>query len=117
MNFLKIAIAITCIAVLVPIGCQKDSLEKDEMEDSNSQLLARDGDQNIFITGGGASEDTSINITTLGPTRENPYTVENFTAAYNELYDPDISSLPITDYYIKFTPTTHEEVEILATSD
>ncbi|MEP6646487.1 MAG: hypothetical protein ABJC12_05320 [Saprospiraceae bacterium] len=53
----------------------------------------------------------------MGPPRENPYTVENFTAAYNELYNPDITSLPVTNFYIKFTPNTHEQLELLSNSE
>lgn len=104
------------LALLVIMGCQKESLDQDPNESILNPILTRE-DQHSFITGMGVDEDTSTNITTLGPARVNPYTVENFTAAYNELYNPDILSLPITHYYIKFTPTTHEQLDLLAKSD
>ena len=110
---------LACIGIFlfIPFGCQKEAYEPENMDNSSAPLLPREGNENLFVTGGVASEDTSADMTTLGPQRENPYTIDNFTAAYNELYNPDTLSLPITHYYIKFSPTTHEQVALLASSE
>jgi len=99
-------------------SCKKD-LENDDLSKKNliSSINSRTSDNSEIVVGGlENANDTLRKQTILGVMRDNPYTVENFTAAYNELYDPDISSLPTTHYYYKFTPTNSDELKLLVKS-
>lgn len=104
------------LLALIPLGCQKDKDWQDETQNTVSQEIDFRSSQS-FITGGGFQEITAPVLTVLGNSRPNPYAVENFTAAYNELYEPDVTSLPITHHYITFTPASHDELVALAKSD
>ncbi len=48
--------------------------------------------------------------TVLGETRENPFTVEQMAAAHRFLYGSDVQAMPTTDLYVKFMPTTEEDI-------
>ena len=104
------------VVCFFPLGCKKDSLGVDKPSDS-FQISERSESLNEFYSGGTTEEDTLTKLTVLGNVRNNPYTVQNFTAAYNELYEPDIQSLPVTHHYIKFLPANQEEMIVLAKSD
>jgi hypothetical protein len=95
-------------------SCNKThfSEEKEKFIDS-----VQNRESHEFYSGGENNEIIEDKLTILGETRINPYTVENFTEAYNELYEPDISTLQVTDYYLQFSPTTNEDVLKLAKSD
>jgi len=111
-------LAFLCLlALLLPMGCKKDSLQT--TPDTPPKLFGanRTDDTNIFDTSKDNPADTLQKITVLGNVRANPYTVENFTAAYNELYEPDVSALPTTHYYVKFSPATYDDQILLAKSD
>ena len=111
-------LAFLCLlALLLPMGCKKDSLQT--TPDSPPKLFGanRTDDTNIFDTSKDNPADTLQKVTVLGNVRANPYTVENFTAAYNELYEPDVSALPTTHYYVKFSPATYDDQLLLAKSD
>lgn len=62
----------------------------------------------------GAMSLTEVEQTVLGEKRINPYTVENMTAAWNQLY-PEYSEtiLPTTDLYVRFHPKTPQEFKDL----
>lgn len=102
--------------LLLQWGCKKDPLHN-ETYDVSLQTTERADLSHTFISNDVVETDTATKATVLGATRVNPYTVANFTAAYNELYEPDISALPTTDWYIKFLPATAEQVLKLTKSD
>ena len=103
MRICSRSLSLCLLIVLLFLGCQKDTLDN-SLKIENSKIEART-DEEIY-------DDPTI----LGPQRLNPYTVENFTIAYNSLYDPDIASLPTTHYYLKFTPETWEQARVLINS-
>ena len=115
-TFFQLA-SLCLLALLLPMGCKKDSLQT--TPDSPPKLFGanRTDDTNIFDTSKDNPADTLQKVTVLGNVRANPYTVENFTAAYNELYEPDVSALPTTHYYVKFSPATYDDQLLLAKSD
>ena len=98
---------------LLPLGCQKDAADLKEFQGVESGELNFRSNQ-VLVTGEGGLEELTPVLTVLGAARANPYTVENFTAAYNELNDPDITSLPITHHYVTLTPESHEQLVELA---
>ena len=109
-----LSLSLILFAAFLIIGCQKDTLFDDHIIGNPKMEVRTD---NIITSGGGNNcEETYDDPTILGPQRLNPYTVENFTIAYNFLHDPDITSLPITHYYLKFTPETWEQASELANS-
>ncbi len=108
------------LAVLLPFACKKETFkENEEPISTNSSQAADRSSSHEFYSGGStlSDENDAVNKTMLGNVRPNPYTVANFTAAYNTLYEPDIPSLPTTHYYVKFLPATQNDVVVLAKSD
>lgn len=74
----------------------------------------REGNASIVINrGGGEIESQEYKPTVLGVKRANPYTVANMTAAYNNLYSPNITALPATHLYVRFLPNNVNELNIL----
>ena len=52
-------------------------------------------------------------MTLLGEQLANPYTVDNMTQAYNNLYEPDVSKLEATNLYVRFLPQDGTEFKRL----
>ena len=55
-----------------------------------------------------AESDNTPEPTLLGDIRPNPFDVQVLSTAYNQLYEPGISEMEVTDLYVKFTPQTEE---------
>lgn len=55
-------------------------------------------------------------LTILGDQLDNPFEKSNVRAAYSEMYS-DALTLPVTHYYVRFLPTSFEEVKVLADLD
>ena len=55
--------------------------------------------------------------TVLGDLRENPYTVQKMTEAYNLISPTPIQEVETTNLYVKFCPTDYEELRVLTALD
>ncbi len=55
--------------------------------------------------------------TVFGNMRENPFTVEIVAQAHNQLYGTSLEKMATTDLYVKFTPSSPEDLEALELSD
>ena len=60
-----------------------------------------------------SSAGVQLKRTILGEVRVNPFTVENMAAAHRDLYGSNLQVMPTTDLYVKFMPTTDEQVQAL----
>ncbi len=77
--------------------------------------LHREGSVPTIINRGGSEIEAEEQIiTVMGAQRANPYTVANMTAAYNNLYEPNIQTMPATHLYIRFLPSTINELSLLS---
>lgn len=66
--------------------------------------------------GGGdwvTSDRDGEGATVLGQLHANPYAVENIRQAYNNLYNPDLSSLNPNYLYVRFLPQSTGDVKLL----
>ncbi len=64
-----------------------------------------------------ASDRDGEGATVLGEAQTNPYAVENIRQAYNNLYEPDITSLSPNYLYVRFLPQSPEGVRVLLESN
>ena len=95
--------------MITGIGIVFHSCTKDDanlIDNRTSTLEMRDDEVNVF------SPDDSIKETILGAKVPcNPYTVEIVTTAWNNLYpDNTVNTVPATDFYVKFKPSSEEQV-------
>ena len=95
--------------MITGIGIMFHSCTKDDanlIDNQTSALEMRDDKANVF------SPDDSIKETILGEKAPcNPYTVEIVTQAWNNLYpDKAVSTVAPTDIYVKFKPSSEEQV-------
>ena len=93
---------ITLLLGIVWYACEKDPMEFSRPE-SNIPVAAQSrSDQNGYVQ------------TLLGEARNNPYTVENMTLAWNSLYpEHSYTQLPATHQYIKFSPASMDELVVI----
>ena len=90
--------SITALAVLTVIGCKKDWQTEAQTKDTAG------------FAGWGISERSDGGPTVLGSKRTIPYRVDIIKQAYNNLYDPDISTLSANYLYVRFLPQSNEDV-------
>jgi len=97
-------VAFTMLLALLS-ACEKDlqpqTVENKSPESWEKNIINREGEP----------------ITVLGSIRSNPYAVETMRQAYNNLYNPDISSLSPNYLYVRFLPQSPENVKSLLDSD
>ncbi len=103
-NLAKISVFIFAIIFTIIISCKK------------SKVVSKTTTTDYTITPE-SMESSEITLTVLGQQRENPYTVENVTAAYNFVHGTTIGSLPTTDQYLRFAPTNVSQVKLLVESN
>jgi hypothetical protein len=102
----KLVLLLTSILAMVLFstgGCKKESKLPSNTENAASnqfEVTDRDG------TG----------ATVLGTKHANPYKVDVIKQAYNNLYEPDITTLLPNYYYVRFLPTTPADVKKLLES-
>jgi len=60
-----------------------------------------------------ASDRSEGGFTVIGPKHTNPYKVDIIKQAYNNLYEPDISSLSPNYIYVRFLPQSPQDVKKL----
>jgi len=101
-------------------SCKKDSNPTPKSDVASEEFTSGE----IGLRSGGSNKSTSQSTlpnfpstTVLGSIRANPYSVANMLAAYNELYEPDISNLNTTHQYIKFSPQNDAELDLLVRSN
>ncbi len=63
-----------------------------------------------------ASDRSGDGFTVIGPKHTNPYKVDIIKQAYNNLYEPDISSLSPNYIYVRFLPQSPQDVKKLLDS-
>ena len=91
-------------------SCQKQELLKANNSDlQNSSIVGRTGDNISFREG---------TNTLLGDSKQNPYTVENMTAAWQDLLNRGITTnaetyVHTSHYYVKFKPKDEDDYERL----
>ncbi len=89
--------------------------------DSNfkTDIQALESTNPPVIYGNGVyGEDTVPTQTVLGPVRINPYSVQNMTQAWNNLYPThQIQSFPPSHLYVKFSPQNDEDYKLLGAID
>lgn len=93
-------------------SCTKEDIVFDS-EDKTAAIQYRDTEENIF------TPSDSVTQTILGERATvNPYSVEIVTQAWNNLYpNNQYAEIPLTHRYIKFMPTTQEQVYNLYKDD
>lgn len=98
-------------ALTLIIGsCQKQDLPIEDKESSPSLNLAAGSGNDIPFMGG--------SNTLLGESKQNPYTVSNMTAAWQNISSRGVTtnseaSVYTTHYYVKFKPQTSDQYEEL----
>ncbi len=98
-----------CLLLSV-LTCQKEHFDIDP---ASAPLAGIGGSE-----GSGESGWDDYRPTILGTDRTNPYTKTVMTNAWNELYpDYQVSNLPVTHLYVKFTPADYPEIVILDSLD
>lgn len=116
MKKLLILLSVGGILILTLNSCKKDHLENDNLQTLSGTATLDDETEY-------AEEGQS---TILGEELPNPYTIENMTAAYDALMaepknegNRSLNAVRIrsTHKYIKFKPTTEDQLEVLLTSD
>ena len=107
MKSIRFLAALACFFIFMQ-ACQKDHMPKEIPDIDTSQ-------SNISLTGepGLRSFAPPDQQMVLGQKINNPYSVANMTAAWNNLYDPDYVALPATDLYVRFLPANLEELKLL----
>lgn len=99
---------LTVISSLL-ISCSKEILKNDDQPLNNKST-------STFIVGD--SSDTNLKVTRLGAMRDNPYTVSNMIAAWNNTYKgAPISEMEPTNLYVKFSPNDEEHMFLLEETD
>jgi hypothetical protein len=111
-NLLNISAIFGKIAAFLFSSCQKDDI-------NNVSFVPNSENKTIFNVGGDSPgfRSTDPVLTGLGVKRNNPYTVEKMTEAYNLINTIPVSAVSTTHYYVKFTPTTMGELSILINSE
>ena len=89
----------------------EDRKSPDEPTESNGILSGATNKGNEPIT----EYDDEL-PTILGNQLPNPYTLRNMAAAYNALYGTSLTTVPTTDLYVRFDPTTEEQFAYLEDS-
>lgn len=118
---MKILLGVFAITVctLGIYSCLKDDILKENLS-IETQTRTSVVNHNFIKGDGGVrpesdyrpDEDQPVK-TVLGVIRNNPYSVENMTAAWNILYKENLSTLPKTHTYIKFSPASDDDLEKL----
>ena len=85
------------------------------MLDALSFSAGKNGEATYIHRGDGYPEPKLV--TTIGAKRPTPSRCANMTAAYNQLHDTTLASLPVTDLYVRFEPTTWSGLNRLLESD
>lgn len=93
-------------------SCEKEQLVVDPVSESIEEY----SNPNVFNIGRGYAENRSgsgLQQTVLGPKLPNPVSVENWTAAHNSLYGTSIDEVQATDYHVKFSPSSIDDLKLL----
>jgi hypothetical protein len=99
-NLFQCFTLILALALLSIFGCKKDlnTLQPSELQYDHQN-------------GWGVNERTEGEQTVLGTQFKLPYKVEVIKLAYNNLYEPDISSLAPNYQYLRFRPQNTQDVK------
>jgi hypothetical protein len=94
------------------LSCHKEDKNLDSSDTSQTQK-APTFPNSINRISSVAKSGTPVQ-TVIGQELVNPYTVENMTAAWNQIYpEHQVSQLPVTDIYMKFAPQSIEQLTAL----
>ncbi|HEY9703356.1 MAG TPA: hypothetical protein V6C58_12970, partial [Allocoleopsis sp.] len=114
------------ISVFV-IGCKKIQYEEAQSASINSlESASRDPNLNCDLSQTFCEDclfqqqiddDTADYPTILGSTYNNPYSKANMTAAYNYIYSSNIPILNATHYYVRYKPSSRNELNLLDSFD
>lgn len=117
MKKLNYLITLLVLTVLLLQACKKDPLVGDAFEETATEEQG----QNVFnisdqstITRSGEGENIK---TILGDLRNNPFTVEKMAQAHRNLYGSSLTEMEATHLYIKFMPSSWEDMATLSSSD
>lgn len=94
--------SIIIVSFIIMNSCSKEENYTDFLDANNS---INGHIENIQLTSRNINPQ-NVKYTVLGRKRNNPFSVTNMTIAYNFLYETNLSSLPVTHYYVKFSPNT-----------
>ncbi|MCI5080632.1 MAG: hypothetical protein MRY78_03015 [Saprospiraceae bacterium] len=100
-------------------SCEKENFADDLAEDAPTfvenaaPLIFNVSDQDVLSR---SLAGMSLQRTKLGAARPNPYSVENVAAAHRSLFNSSIQRMEPTDLYVKFMPSSFEDLERLQNS-
>ena len=99
-NIILCFASLTALLLLSIWGCQKEPnlSPKSELIAPSSQAV---------------SDRSEGGLTVIGPKHTNPYKVDIIKQAYNDLYEPDVSSLSPNYLYVRFLPQSPQDVKKL----
>jgi len=113
MKTLNLKALLGLLFLFIFIGCKKEkpfTTNDSSSNEPNQQKTHIIGSPEGFQL----NARSSGSMTVLGNERDNPYSVENMTAAWNQIYpNYEQSELPVTDLYVRFHPEDAEELSTL----